>query len=137
MRPTKLILNNFGPFIHEVIDFEQINKEQLFLISGKTGSGKTMLFDGIVYALFGKASTEGRNEELRSHFADGKSPMSVEYEFKINDKNLKYLDRLDLLKRNTSLTPGKLDVLNLMKKVSFTNYERVKSALVMVLSKIC
>ena len=62
MRPTKLILNNFGPFIHEVIDFEQINKEQLFLISGKTGSGKTMLFDGIVYALFGKASTEGRNE---------------------------------------------------------------------------
>ena len=40
-----------------------------------------------------------RNEELRSHFADGKSPMSVEYEFKINDKNLKYLDRLDLLKR--------------------------------------
>ena len=55
MRPTKLILNNFGPFIHEVIDFEQINKEQLFLISGKTGSGKTMLFDGIVYALFGKA----------------------------------------------------------------------------------
>lgn len=25
--------------------------------------------------------------------------MSVEYEFKINDKNLKYLDRLDLLKR--------------------------------------
>ena len=55
--------------------------------------------------------------ELRSHFADGKS-MSVEYEFKINDKNLKYLDRLDLLKRNTSLTPGKLDVLNLMKKVA-------------------
>lgn len=90
MRPTKLILNNFGPFIHEVIDFEQINKEQLFLISGKTGSGKTMLFDGIVYALFGKASTEGRNEgELRSHFADGKSPMSVEYEFKINDKKFK------------------------------------------------
>lgn len=104
MRPTKLILNNFGPFIHEVIDFEQINKEQLFLISGKTGSGKTMLFDGIVYALFGKASTEGRNEgELRSHFVDGKSPMSVEYEFKINDKNLKYLDRLDLLKRGILL----------------------------------
>ena len=41
--------------------------------------------------------------ELRSHFADGKSPMSVEYEFKINDKNLKYLDRLDLLKRGILL----------------------------------
>ncbi|MCH4411844.1 exonuclease subunit SbcC [Staphylococcus haemolyticus] len=112
MRPTKLILNNFGPFIHEVIDFEQINKEQLFLISGKTGSGKTMLFDGIVYALFGKASTEGRNEgELRSHFADGKSPMSVEYEFKINDKKFKISRQAGFIKEgNTSLTPGKLDV---------------------------
>lgn len=112
MRPTKLILNNFGPFIHEVIDFEQINKEQLFLISGKTGSGKTMLFDGIVYALFGKASTEGRNEgELRSHFADGKSPMSVEYEFKINDKKFKISRQPGFIKEgNTSLTPGKLDV---------------------------
>lgn len=112
MRPTKLILNNFGPFIHEVIDFEQINKEQLFLISGKTGSGKTMLFDGIVYALFGKASTEGRNEgELRSHFADGKSPMSVEYEFKINDKKFKISRQAGFIKEgNTSLTPSKLDV---------------------------
>lgn len=112
MRPTKLILNNFGPFIHEVIDFEQINKEQLFLISGKTGSGKTMLFDGIVYALFGKASTEGRNEgELRSHFADGKSPMSVEYEFKINDKKFKISRQAGFIKEgNISLTPGKLDV---------------------------
>ena len=61
MRPTKLILNNFGPFIHEVIDFEQIKKNSYFN-KWKTGSGKTMLFDGIVYALFGKASTEGRNE---------------------------------------------------------------------------
>ena len=63
MRPTKLILNNFGPFIHEVIDFEQINKRTVIFNKWKTGSGKTMLFDGIVYALFGKASTEGRNEE--------------------------------------------------------------------------
>ncbi|MHB7917696.1 exonuclease subunit SbcC [Staphylococcus borealis] len=112
MRPTKLILNNFGPFIHEMIDFQQINNEQLFLISGKTGSGKTMLFDAIVYALFGKASTEGRNEgELRSHFADGKSPMSVEYEFNINDKKFKIYRQAGFVKDgNSSLTAGKLDV---------------------------
>ena len=36
--------------------------------------------------------------------------MSVEYEFKINDKNLKYLDRLDLLKRGILFNTGKLDV---------------------------
>ena len=86
MKPIKLQLNNFGPFLNETIDFSQIENNQLFLISGKTGSGKTMIFDAIVYALFGKASTENRKEDdLRSHFADGKSPMSVTYEFKLHN----------------------------------------------------
>ena len=44
-------MENFGPFIKETIDFEQVETDQLFLISGKTGSGKTMIFDAIVYAL--------------------------------------------------------------------------------------
>ena len=48
-----------------------------------------MLFDGIVYALFVRLLQKVENEgELRSHFVDGKSPMSVEYEFKINDKKI-------------------------------------------------
>ena len=55
MKPIKLQLNNFGPFLNETIDFSQIENNQLFLISGKTGSGKTMIFDAIVYALFGKS----------------------------------------------------------------------------------
>lgn len=90
MKPIKLTLNNFGPFLHEVIDFEQVKDNQLFLISGKTGSGKTMIFDGIVYALFGEASTKGRNEtDLRSHFADGKQAMSVVFEFELNNSKYK------------------------------------------------
>ena len=39
MKPIKLTLHNFGPFLHEMIDFTQI-KMINFLISGKTGSGK-------------------------------------------------------------------------------------------------
>ncbi|MEM5614445.1 AAA family ATPase [Staphylococcus pseudintermedius] len=58
MKPLKLHLQNFGPFLDETIDFSRIQSNQLFLISGKTGSGKTMIFDGIVYALYGRASTE-------------------------------------------------------------------------------
>ena len=92
MRPTKLILNNFGPFIHEVIDFEQINKEQLFLISGKLVREKLCYLMALFMRYLVRLLQKVEMRELRSHFADGKS-MSVEYEFKINDKNLKYLDR--------------------------------------------
>ncbi|PTK45204.1 hypothetical protein BUZ69_11340, partial [Staphylococcus saprophyticus] len=44
MRPIKLNLTNFGPFLNETIDFNNVENNQLFLISGKTGSGKTMIF---------------------------------------------------------------------------------------------
>lgn len=112
MKPVKLTLNNFGPFLHETIDFTQIKDDQLFLISGKTGSGKTMIFDAIVYSLFGKASTEGRSESgLRSHFAEAKSPMWVQYEFQLNEKYFKIIRQGAFTKEgNTSQTPGKLDV---------------------------
>ena len=60
MKPINLEMNNFGPFLKENIDFRQVEENQLFLISGKTGSGKTMIFDAIVYALYGEASTKSR-----------------------------------------------------------------------------
>ena len=40
MKPLHIVMENFGPFIKETIDFEQVETDQLFLISGKTGSGK-------------------------------------------------------------------------------------------------
>ncbi|MDU7037237.1 MAG: AAA family ATPase, partial [Staphylococcus simulans] len=83
MRPLTLHLENFGPFLDETIDFSKLEDNELFLISGKTGSGKSMLFDAIVYALFDEASLESRKgKELRSHFADGKSPMVVSFDFR-------------------------------------------------------
>lgn len=84
MRPLALHMQYFGPFMNEKIDFTQLSKSQLFLICGKTGSGKTMIFDAIVYALFGRTSTESREEvDLRSHFADPNEPTKVEFEFEI------------------------------------------------------
>lgn len=47
MKPLKLHLQNFGPFLDETIDFSRIQSNQLFLISGKTGSGKTMILMGL------------------------------------------------------------------------------------------
>lgn len=107
-----LKLNNFGPFLNETIDFRNIDQNQLFLISGKTGSGKTMIFDAIVYALYGEASTKNRKEnDLRSHFADGNSAMQVTFEFELNHKLFKIVRTGSYIKEgNTTKTPAKLNV---------------------------
>ena len=112
MKPMMLKLNNFGPFLNETIDFRNIDQNQLFLISGKTGSGKTMIFDAIVYALYGEASTKNRKEnDLRSHFADGNSTMQVTFEFELNHKLFKIVRTGPYIKEgNTTKTPAKLNV---------------------------
>ena len=112
MRPLALKLKNFGPFLDEYIDFTRVENNELFLISGKTGSGKTMIFDAIVYALFGEASTKDRKEgDLRSHFADNKQPMIVEFEFKLGAEHF-YVERKGAYFKegNTSKTSGSLEV---------------------------
>jgi exonuclease SbcC len=61
----------FGPYADiETIDFTELGNRTMFVISGKTGAGKTTIFDAISYAIYGKASGEDRNgPELRSQFA--------------------------------------------------------------------
>ncbi|WP_256728399.1 AAA family ATPase, partial [Staphylococcus saccharolyticus] len=116
MKPINLEMNNFGPFLKENIDFRQVEENQLFLISGKTGSGKTMIFDAIVYALYGEASTKSRKEgDLRSHFADGKLAMSVTYEFNLNGKIFKIHREAPFIKEgNSTKTQAKLDIYELV-----------------------
>ena len=60
MRPIKLVMSAFGSYGgEEVVDFSKI-KGGLFLISGDTGSGKTTIFDGIMYALYNKLGGDDR-----------------------------------------------------------------------------
>ncbi|CAM2825686.1 AAA family ATPase [Mammaliicoccus fleurettii] len=115
MKPIRLHLKNFGPFLDETIDFSNIQSNQLFLISGKTGSGKTMIFDGMVYALYGRASTEKREvKHLRSHFAQPKEPLTVTFEFEINGGRYKVVREASFLKPgNKNETKPKLEVYHL------------------------
>ncbi len=127
MKPIRLHLKNFGPFLDETIDFSNIQSNQLFLISGETGSGKTMIFDGMVYALYGRASTEKREvKHLRSHFAQPKEPLTVTFEFEINGGRYKVVREASFLKPgNKNETKPKLEVYHLNGEV----FELVESTI--------
>lgn len=88
MKPLKLTMQAFGPYAGtETIDFKQLENRTMFVISGKTGSGKTTIFDGISYAIYGKASGEDRNgPDLRSQFADDELLTEVTLEFSLRQK---------------------------------------------------
>ena len=88
MRPLKLTMQAFGPYAGcEEIDFTKLGNRTMFVISGKTGSGKTTIFDGISYAIYGKASGEDRNgPDLRSQFAKDETGTEVSLEFILRNK---------------------------------------------------
>ena len=84
MKPIKLVISAFGPFADvQIIDFNASFTSGLYLITGETGAGKTTVFDAISFALYGKASGEGRSDYnmLRSDFADDKAKTYVELDF--------------------------------------------------------
>lgn len=87
MRPLKLTMQNFGPYRDETVDFTQFENVPLFLISGKTGSGKTTIFDGICYGLFGETSGNERTpQQMRSSFAQPREKTVVQLKFEHQGK---------------------------------------------------
>lgn len=72
MKPIQLTMQAFGSYGKKtVIDFTKPD-QNLFLITGDTGSGKTTIFDAIVFALYGEASSvvnRKNGAELQSQFA--------------------------------------------------------------------
>ena len=91
MRPMILTMSAFGSYADCVtIDFGQV-QQGLFLITGDTGAGKTTIFDGITYALYGQTSG-GRRDGTISQHAD--TVLNVANKLEISD------DVKELLKRN-------------------------------------
>jgi exonuclease SbcC len=83
MKPIRLTLQNFGPYAGEavVIDFTRL--EPLFLITGDTGSGKTTLFDGVCYALYGEPLGTRTGGSLRAKLAGEGESTLAEFEFEV------------------------------------------------------
>ncbi|WP_026507673.1 AAA family ATPase [Butyrivibrio sp. MC2013] len=72
MKPISLEMKSFGSYGQKtVIDFSK-PQQNIFLISGDTGAGKTTIFDAMVFALYGEASSELNKKdgrELQSDYA--------------------------------------------------------------------
>lgn len=87
MKPLNIKMSAFGPYCGvESIDFTKFDNG-LFLITGDTGSGKTTIFDAIVFALYGEASGNIRQSNmLRSDFAEEETDTYVELTFENNGR---------------------------------------------------
>ncbi|WP_120632574.1 AAA family ATPase [Ruegeria sp. EL01] len=88
MRPIRLTLNAFGPYAgREVVDFTAALDAGIFGIYGDTGAGKTTIFDGIAFALFGQSSgAERASDDMLSDYADPKDITEVELVFDLGEK---------------------------------------------------
>lgn len=86
MRPIKLTMQAFGSYGKKTVppvDFQKPT-QNLFLITGDTGAGKTTIFDAIVFALYGEASSTSNKKdgaELQSQFSGIETEPFVELSF--------------------------------------------------------
>ncbi|MGN6612820.1 MAG: AAA family ATPase, partial [Angustibacter sp.] len=91
MRLHRLQLEAFGPFAAaQMVDFDSLSGDGVFLLHGPTGAGKTSVLDAICFALFGQlpgARREGR-PRLRSDHADATTAPRVVLELTIGGRRL-------------------------------------------------
>lgn len=112
MKPVKLYMKNIGPYLDETIDFSQL--DNMFLIKGDTGSGKTFIFDAMAYALYGKlcGNRSGHESDFKSRYAKEDDEAFVEFTFAANGK--KYFVRrtvpFEYINRNGKKTKKTVEV---------------------------
>lgn len=84
MKPIQLTMQAFGSYGKKTVIYFTKPDQNLFLITGDTGSGKTTIFDAIVFALYGEASSvvnRKNGAELQSQFAAASVEPFVELVF--------------------------------------------------------
>ena len=88
MKPIRLEFNAFGPFAQKrrSLTLNQWPNPGFFDL-WPTGAGKTTIFDGICFALYGEASGALRqNEDFKSDFSDPSDLCFVRYSFWVREK---------------------------------------------------
>lgn len=87
MRLHTLRFTAFGPFPGtEFIDFDALSQDGLFLLHGRTGSGKTFILDAVTFALYGQVAGQRGVTRLRSDHAAPMDIPQVVLEFTLSDR---------------------------------------------------
>ncbi|MFI9045738.1 AAA family ATPase [Streptomyces sp. NPDC053427] len=90
MRLHRLSLTAFGPFGRtQVIDFDRLSRDGLFLLHGPTGAGKTSVLDAVCFALYGSVpGARGSGQALRSDLAEPLTLTEVVLELTVAERRL-------------------------------------------------
>lgn len=68
MKLHHLEITGIGPFAEtETVDFDRLDESGVFLLTGRTGSGKTTVLDGVSYAIFGAIPRDPKGGNVVSH----------------------------------------------------------------------
>ena len=115
MKPIRFELKEFGPYKHEIVEWDKIINEPIFLITGKTGSGKSTLFDAFVYALYNKTTSGKDIASLRTKTADDKTRTTVIFDFELKNKLYRVERTLAYTKKgNKNQTSGKVALIEIV-----------------------
>ncbi|MDX2376058.1 SMC family ATPase [Microbacterium sp. LRZ72] len=88
MRIHRLQVEGFGPFREsQSVDFDAFEADGIFLIGGRTGTGKSSVLDAVCFALYGGVPRyEGGEKRLRSDHCAPEDRTLVTLEFTAGDE---------------------------------------------------
>lgn len=95
MRIHRVDLTGFGPYKDtESVDLDEFIDDGVFLITGRTGAGKSCILDAITFALFGSIPRYGGTgtspgERVRSDHIGPDDPCEVSVEFTVDGQRYK------------------------------------------------
>ncbi len=102
MRINSITITGFGPYREtQVVDFDAFAGDGLFLITGRTGAGKSSILDAICFALYGaipRYGSEPNSTKLRSDYCSSDEPTEVELHFTVGSTKYRITRRPEYMR---------------------------------------